>query len=154
MTSDNNDNENLTKRDLLNFIEAYQNMMQSHNILMEEQKKTSNEIVKIQELLANCVDKHEDILEREYQIIDKLKEKLDPMSDTQKDICKGQSDLKDSLSSTREEITKQHTGLSLKIYAIYALMAGIMIPLISTMHITDEILPLLKEIALALGVVK
>lgn len=154
MTSDSNDNENLTKKDLLNFIEAYQNMIQSHNILMDEQKKTNDEVVKLKEILVECREKHEEIIDKEYQVIDKLKERLDPMAEIQKEILKAQGDLKDNLSSTREEMTKQHSSLSLKIYAIYGILAGIVIELLQTINLTDEILPLLKEIALALGVVK
>jgi cysteinyl-tRNA synthetase len=136
------ESKHLNKEDLFLLMESYRNMITMHSTLVEQQKQIinlQNNMIKKQDEISIKQNKSCDQLSR---ITEKLGECTDNLTKTNDNIqshClsldKSMTSLfdgiKDRISETKLEATKQHSGINLRIYVAMGAMATIIITILA-----------------------
>jgi uncharacterized coiled-coil protein SlyX len=133
--------KHLSKDDLFLLMESYRNMIQLHSTLVEQQKS-------IMELQHTLIAKQDNISMKQVKTCDQLAliaSKLDDCSNNliktndniqlacnniDKNINGGIETVKDKMNGNQVEITKQHSGITNRVYIAMGLMGTIVIALI------------------------
>lgn len=134
--------KHLNKEDLFLLMESYRNMITMHSTLVEQQKQ-------IIDLQNNIIKKQDGISIKQTQSCDQLKiiteklgqcaENLTKTNDTVNTSCNNLDKsftssidkLKTSVGDSKLELTKQHSGISTKVYVAMGLMGTIIIALVA-----------------------
>jgi len=157
------DLQSLNKDDLYLLMESYRNMIQMHSTLVEQQKQ-------IIDLQNHILAKQDAIASKQTQSCDQLKgvaEKLeacaanllktnDTITSTSMSLDKTMSNgldlVKDKIGGGQLELTKQHSGINVRLYVAMGGMATIIIGLIGLLMALSGKFDLITEIHKAIHV--
>ena len=120
-----------SKDDLILLLESYQQQVESNRTLMELQSK--------------LLEQHNAVLTKQQKICDTVNKVLDKVGD---------SSLKTIEMYTKGQLQcfKDHSGIKIKLYGLYAGIASIIIVLINLLYDAHNKFEILTEIAKKLGV--
>ena len=134
--------KHLNKEDLFLLMESYRNMITMHSTLVEQQKQIIN-------LQNNMIKKQDEISLKQTKSCDQLSRITEKLGDCAENLSKTNDNVqtsctaldksigasldgvKDRISETKLEATKQHSGINLRIYVAMGAMATIIITILA-----------------------